>query len=298
MVKRTASGNILAGTSRGAIIPARLGLGLGLMGSRSFGGPPKRLLTPSDIAGIVSWYDPNDLGGLIQAGGFASQLTDLHGGGKHLVQATGANQPGVTTVNGKTRLSLSGSGQYMSTAVFTALSGGAGYVLAVLASFLSGSVSSGRILVGSNTSGADVASGAMRIHRNGTNAQTQIFGGSGSSTPILFTGVGYGNEHLYVAERNNSAIVRATLDGDAPVAGVPEAASLGWTRYAIGTNLTSGGTVGTSYLQGNIGPIACYNTLLSDADRQKLEGCLAWLAGVQDALVVGHPYRDAPPRVD
>jgi hypothetical protein len=41
---------------------------------------------------------------------------------------------------------------------------------------------------------------------------------------------------------------------------------------------------------------AAFDSALSDSDRQKIEGFMAWKAGVaSSALPVGHPYRDAPP---
>ena len=38
-----------------------------------------------------------------------------------------------------------------------------------------------------------------------------------------------------------------------------------------------------------------FNRVLTDVERQKLEGYLAWRWGLQTSLVSGHPYRDHPP---
>jgi hypothetical protein len=39
----------------------------------------------------------------------------------------------------------------------------------------------------------------------------------------------------------------------------------------------------------------CFSTYLNTADRQRIEGYLAWKWGMQSRLPTGHPYRSARP---
>jgi hypothetical protein len=48
---------------------------------------------------------------------------------------------------------------------------------------------------------------------------------------------------------------------------------------------------------GNIAEIVMYRSALSVANRQSLEGYLAWKWGFEASLPVGHPYKNSPPTV-
>lgn len=47
--------------------------------------------------------------------------------------------------------------------------------------------------------------------------------------------------------------------------------------------------------QGQIGDVVFYNRVLTDFERQQVEGFLAWKWGLQGSLPAGHPYLYAPP---
>ena len=49
------------------------------------------------------------------------------------------------------------------------------------------------------------------------------------------------------------------------------------------------------YFTGQIGEIIAYNSLLSDLDRQDIEGYLAWKWDIQTRLAPTHPFRNFPP---
>jgi hypothetical protein len=50
-------------------------------------------------------------------------------------------------------------------------------------------------------------------------------------------------------------------------------------------------------LNGFISEMVATSALLSTADRQRLEGYLAWKWGLQANLPAGHPFRNNPPTV-
>ena len=65
---------------------------------------------PTDIAGLVAWYDASDAGSITESSGAVSQWDDLSGNGYHLTQSTGSLQPttGTRTQNGLNVLDFAG----------------------------------------------------------------------------------------------------------------------------------------------------------------------------------------------
>lgn len=62
-----------------------------------------------------------------------------------------------------------------------------------------------------------------------------------------------------------------------------------------GLNIGCRGAAGTNPWKGYIGEVLVYNGALVTADRQKIEGYLAWKWGLQASLPAGHPYLSAAP---
>jgi len=52
---------------------------------------------------------------------------------------------------------------------------------------------------------------------------------------------------------------------------------------------------GSDHFQGGIHTIVQFNSNLNTADRQLVEGILAWQYGIQSVLPASHPYKNAPP---
>jgi hypothetical protein len=78
------------------------------------GDPPDFLeaggFSPTDIAGLVAWYDMADTATITETAGATSQLDDKSGNGYHIVQATGTKQPttGTRTLNSLNVLDFTG----------------------------------------------------------------------------------------------------------------------------------------------------------------------------------------------
>lgn len=306
----TASSYTLVVADSGAVVDcvvtATNAIGNASHASNDLGTTLNRRMVPHDLSGCVAWYDPNEPGGgplslaagLVQSGGRASQLTDLSGNGRHLVQATGANQPAVVTKNSRTAVYSDASSRYMVTAAYTATNGNLGQIVALVYALTNDGITTGsRVFAASNTAGADTGTGAMRIRRATTTAVLEFMGGSNSSTVSTQTAT-YEEMHTLTFQRDETTLHKVTKDGGTPVTtGVSEAASLGFTRHIIFSNLAASGAVGTAYNAGTMGPVALMNVDITDADRQKLEGILAWRANVQGILNGSHPYLSSPPRI-
>lgn len=56
---------------------------------------------PTDVAGLIAWWDASNSGSITQSSGSVSQWNDLSGNGWHATQATGSLQPttGTRTIN-------------------------------------------------------------------------------------------------------------------------------------------------------------------------------------------------------
>lgn len=80
-------------------------LGAGAAGGA--GGPP---FSPSDIAGMVAWFDASDGASITSSAGAVSQWADKSGNARHLVQNTAGKKPltGTRTINGLNVLDFDG----------------------------------------------------------------------------------------------------------------------------------------------------------------------------------------------
>lgn len=66
---------------------------------------------PSDIAGLVGWWDASDTGSITHSSGEVTQWSDLSGGGFHVTNASGTDRPltGTRTVNGLNAIDFDGT---------------------------------------------------------------------------------------------------------------------------------------------------------------------------------------------
>lgn len=81
------------------------------------GAPAAAAWTPASLPSLAGWWDASNAGSITASSGRVSQLNDLSGLGKHMTQATGANQPltGSHTVNSLNAIFFDGSRQLVST---------------------------------------------------------------------------------------------------------------------------------------------------------------------------------------
>jgi len=68
-----------------------------------------------------------------------------------------------------------------------------------------------------------------------------------------------------------------------------------WIGGGAGTMSAGMSDPGSDHMEGAIHTIAQYNQVLSTADKQKVEGILAWTYGIQNVLPASHPYRNSRP---
>lgn len=123
--------------------------------------------SPLAIQGLYGWWDASDTGSITSSSGAVSQWDDRSGHGKHLVQATGTNQPttGSATQNGLNALSFD-TNDFFSVTSFDLAPGG--QAISVFAAFSAPS-GSDRVLI-EQTTDYNNTSGAFLLYRMSTNA--------------------------------------------------------------------------------------------------------------------------------
>lgn len=67
--------------------------------------------------------------------------------------------------------------------------------------------------------------------------------------------------------------------------------NFGYTNYEVGTSYGEESAVN---LNGSVGEVVVYHASLTTAQRQQVEGYLAWKWGLQGTLPASHPYKNSP----
>jgi len=140
---------------------------------------------------------------------------------------------------------------------------------------------------------------------NGTNHFTELWGSSGFPTDYMYYGVANqeirGNTSLSDDTYYFTCIKRTYNAPTVYDINLYLNGSADGTGQADESNLFSDSLIGkdqyNSYFDGNIGEILVFDSALSDANRQKVEGYLAWKWGMEGDLPTGHPYKSSPPCV-
>jgi len=235
--------------------------------------------------GPSAWYDASDLTTITTSGGNASvsQITDKSRKGNTLTQSTQSAQPYVTTISGQQALEFSGGQQLVSSTSNT---------------FATGSNPSSVFVVAAWTGSANTSWG-----------HTMSYGGCGTGQGRGF-GKANGSQLLDIAECNQDLYSSSSSWGST--------LSIGYGQYGSTTefNAMNGGVLsskaavpntpsGTSFYLGSwlgsqfwIGPIyelVYYNSALSTAEQQFIEGYLACKWGLQSSLPSSHPYKSTCP---
>lgn len=265
--------------------------------------------TPHMIS-TSAWYDASDFNTITQSGGLVSQWNDKSGNGKHVVQATGANQPttGTRKIGGLNVIDFDGATDHFKT---------------------SGTLNNdcnAAIVVCSRDSVINSAASAQTIIATKLNYQA---GGEGGFLCGLPTGActgAFANEVLavfdedqadtYVDRQGISSANLSSIAANTPFMYVANRGASGWflgvngsgdlrnltsgTRHAMhfSEGLMIGGQQGNSLLNmwdGNIAEVIIAQSEWSTSDRQKLEGYLAWKWGLVANLPINHLYKNRAP---
>ena len=266
--------------------------------------------TPADLgASLALWLDAEDTASITLNGSNVAQWDDKSGNGRNFSQGTAASQPtyNATALSGKPALVFNGSSTFMSAgdtldirtnnitmmAVAQYATSNQSGVLIAKSRFAAGT---GRYFLSRTLSPINFGTGTqyatMSIHGSAVaNAQSL----DASTAAGLFGGewnraVGTGYTRVW---RNGIATATTAYAGD--TADFDSTDQLWIGAYQNGTG-TAPPTAG-SYLNGQMSEVVVTLSTLSTANRQNIEGYLAWKWGLEANLPVDHPYKNTPPTV-
>ena len=266
-------------------------------------GVPCELWTPAELGALYAWYDADAPTTIAQAGGLVSEWRDLSGGDRHLT-ASGAARPTYTSsgLDGKSVVTFNAT-HWMAastasdwkflhdstgSSVFVVLR----YTRADRMAFLwtspfasnkkgwtlcSNSNQNPYHLVPAATSWNVFNQGAHNTLPINSDHIIGVVDDPGNATASLRSSLRLNGGNAVA--NNTSSNTASTADPDSPL-----------TLGRVGDSSMDG-------LEGFIAEVVICDARLSDPDRQRLEGHLAWKWGLEANLPLNHPYRNAAPTV-
>ena len=278
----------MAPNSQGLAIPPLIRT---QMAPQSFGSAslPLAFFNPLTITGCQLWFDAGDATTVSLSGSNITQWNDKSGNGRNVSQATTANQGTyVTGLNGLKVVSLSAGKTY---------SGGTLTVNGLSNMFIFA-------VVNNNTSQAPTPPPDGLGYGFLTWAPTGAWGivemdALANSLGWRF-GTGQANNQPFAlfspSVGSNYNLLMVSKVGTAEAA--YQNGSLLSNYTAANTtiaNTSNAFTIGSANATNNIGEILVFTTSLSAAQRQQIEGYLAWKWGLQGSLPVSHPFKTSIP---
>lgn len=254
--------------------------------------------TPRSIANLTGWYDAADASSYTATSGQISQWQDKSGAGNHITQGTANNRPTLftssgdtqsstaSTINGRQSLFFDGANDFLSTTA-TVTSGQSRTVLAIATrsdnSTFGTLAAFGTVEIGANST-------ARWLCRYGATGQSVVGGDSvNSNQSISAVQSAWLSPHISVwSQDSNTRNLTYIVNGESlTVSGNPTAAQSSFAGLAVGRMTRSDFP---QYFGGHVGEILIYDRELTTAQRQNLEGYLAWRWGLQATLPYDHPY--------
>lgn len=238
--------------------------------------------SPALLSDLKAWYDASDSTTVTLVGSKVSQWNDKSGNGLHVTQGTNSLRPTYITAGLNGRNVMRAYLNHMSSAA--ALSH-------------NGDHSSGTVA-------KMFVSGSFAVYQMGnTNEAGSVFTGFDPVT------VGY---RWFARPRGGGAATAAFTENAYAVITHTTSSSLSktrlWADSTEGTQATASSVVQTNkvmhvfaltdtlyLMNGEVAEVVLYAQTLSDANRQKLEGYLAYKWGQQGNLPSGHPYKSSFP---
>jgi hypothetical protein len=237
--------------------------------------------TPTSVSGCALWLDGADASTLVLSGSNVTQWNDKSGNGYNTSNLTG------TPTYSSNGINFTGT-QAMGTNLGYAASLSNHSMFAVISytSGFNGAFIETNNTLGNNGCGIDffVTGGQQRV--NGWSTGLIVNGATGLSLNTL-------NLHEFTFATGSSGSAYIYLDGRQTGSNI----SINFTFTAGGFfslgNWKNGASYGT-FFTGQINETVVYSNVLSTAQRQQVEGYLAWKWGLQSNLPSSHPYRYAP----
>ena len=250
-----------------------------------------RTFLPTSIAGLQMWMDAADSSSdsMTLSGSTVTVWKDKSGLGNHTTARSGTSTLTSNAINGKSAISMAGG--YFTGPFATANTGTQVHAFAVMTIDSSSGLWPRPLALGRpgvNDFNESTTTFAI-IRYSGTQAV-----GIGRAGQYLSVGIPAYSSPFLVQSSHNGATEYMSVNGNLTVssAGTGQSGNFNITSYGLGVNTNTGDYFA---LNGYYGEVMYFNVQLSDANRQKIEGYLAWKWGLQALLPGGHPHASAAP---
>jgi len=247
--------------------------------------------SPTSISGIQLWMDAADssAASMTLSGSTVTVWKDKSGNNNHTTARSGSPALTSAAINGKSAISMAGG--YYTGPFATANTGNQAHAFAVIT--IDSSTGQWPRPLSLGRPGAndypDSTTTFMIIRYNGTQAV-----GIGRNGQYLSVGFPAYSSPFLVQSSHNGSMEYMSVNGTLTPSSYNDGQSGNFniTSYGLGVNTNTG-----DYFvwNGYYAEVIYYNAQLSDANRQKVEGYLAWKWGLQASLPSGHPYAGAAP---
>jgi hypothetical protein len=246
--------------------------------------------TPSQITTNL-WFDAADASTITLNGSTVSQWNDKSGNARNISQGTTANQPTYSSVNSE--IVFDGSNDILSNASV----GAADLVSVTLITVMKMNSGGGTedVLMGIGETGN---TGRIRTFYRGPNQTTVGFAGwaadVGTSTHSWDIGGGYHIFSGWNTALGASSNVRLSRDGVTPTVH-STSGSLVASINGFSVGSLRGSLVGNYYSAIRVKEIIVLYSVVTDTNRQLIEGYLAHKWGLSANLPSDHPYKNSAP---
>lgn len=243
---------------------------------------------PSSIAGLVGWYKGN-MGVTKDGANKVSNWNDISGNDNNTSQSISTKQPIYTASEAKylPGIVFDGTDDFVAASDAATLDLTSGVSIFAVAKVSTFGGSQPVVTKGVTPNYAFGLSGGI-----GANAG-EVYFQSGNTTitgqQTTWTEDVYHIASIVSADSNGNGIlaVDGATDDQTAVNLIPGSAN--------NNDLTIGGDGTSEWLNGGVTELLIFNSQLSAANRQKVEGYLAWRYGLQGNLPATHPYKAAAP---
>lgn len=256
--------------------------------------------TPKQLPNLITWLDADDDAQRTLSGSNVTDWNDKSGSGNHVTQGTAARQP-VLVTNSQNNRDAFNFNWTTSGATNRKFMQRNGTYTNVTGSQLSVFVTAkpettwdnfARLVGFSVGSGNDfnTTQAISALLRQSTNSIMYSFYNAAATNTVAVTAGSWYTFGMIV----NGTSHTFRLDGTSTTSTLASTPNFGITTITIGHNAGEAGTAAVAW-NSLIGEIIVCNTALSTANRDKVEGYLAWKWGLQGSLAAGHAYKNFPP---
>lgn len=230
-----------------------------------------RSFRPTQFSGCQLWLDAADATTVVLSGSGVSQWTDKSGTGNNATQSTAGNRP-TYSANG---ITFNGS-QWLITSITSFPSSESFFIV-----MNTSSVASVDVFAGTTSASREVLlfTNNLWLGSFGTAPSTGTNGGTISTNTILQFNYQY-----------TTSLLTFRVNGNQTGSGTPP-----FTYSGSGTSYIGSSTFSPNNLNGTIYEMIYFNTSLTAAQAQQIEGYLAWKWKLQANLPATHPYKFFPP---